>query len=109
VPVRDVIITLSTWRWGADNHVVGAWGGVCEMFEWCISVSCPVQPLSGSEQFQRRIEFERRLYVWTPAMCASDAYNEGLRILTGWPPGTKLVSIVPVGVYRWMEGLVVSS
>jgi hypothetical protein len=73
------------------------------MFEWCVTVSCPVQSIQGTEEFQRRVDFQRRLYVWTPQMCASDAYDEGLRIITGWPPDTKVVSIVPVGVYRWLE------
>ena len=74
-----------------------------ELCEWCVTVSCPVRPVSGREQFRRHADLQRRLYVWTPQMSAGDAYNEGLRVITGWPRGTRVVSIVPAGVYRWTE------
>jgi hypothetical protein len=62
-----------------------------------------VRPISGREEFERHADFQRRLYVWTPQMSAGDAFDEGLRVISGWPPGTRLVSIVPAGVYRWQE------
>ena len=74
------------------------------MFEWCVTVSCPVRPIRGAEVFQRRSDFRRRMYVWTPQMSAVEAYDEGLRVLTGWPPGTQVVSVTPVGVYRRVNG-----
>ena len=73
------------------------------MFEWCVTVSCPVEQLSGCEDLRRVAKFKRRLYVWTPSMCASDAYDEVLRIVSGWPPGTTIVAISLAGVYRWLE------
>ena len=73
------------------------------MFEWCATVSCPVEQLSGGEDFRRSAKFKRRLYVWTPSMCASDAYDEVLRIISGWPPKTNIVAISLVGVYQWLE------
>jgi hypothetical protein len=39
-------------------------------------------------------------------MSACDAYEEGTRVITSWPPGTRVVSIVPTGVYRWLKGRV---
>ena len=74
-----------------------------ELCEWCVTVSCPVRPLSGREQFDKRADFQRRLYVWTPQTSAGDAYKEALRVISGWPAGTRLVSIVPAGVYRWLR------
>jgi len=73
------------------------------MFEWRVTVTCPVQPVRGSQVSQHRADSQRRLYVWTPQMSAADAYDEGLRVLTGWPPGTSVVSIAPVGVYRRLD------
>ena len=73
------------------------------MFEWRVTVSCPVHPIRGTQVFQRHADFQRRLYVWTPQMSAADAYDEGLRVLTGWPPGTTVVSITPVGIYRGLD------
>lgn len=71
-----------------------------ELCEWCVTVSCPVRRVSGHEVFERHAAFQRRLYVWTPQMSAGDAFDEGLRVISGWPAGTRLVSIVPAGVYR---------
>ena len=74
-----------------------------EVFEWCVTVSCPVESLRGGEALARGAKFKRRLYVWTPSMCASDAYDEVLRIISGWPPDTRIVAIALAGVYRWLE------
>ena len=76
---------------------------VVDVFEWCVTVSCPVEPLRGGEALPRCAKFQRRLYVWTPSMCASDAYDEVLRIISGWPPKTNVVAIVLVGVYKWLD------
>jgi hypothetical protein len=73
------------------------------MFEWRVTVSCPVQPVKGAQVLPRSAGCQRRLYVWTPQMSAADAYDEGLRVLTGWPPGTTVVAISPVGVYRRLD------
>ena len=74
-----------------------------ELCEWRVTVSCPVRAVSSDEEFPRQADLQRRLYVWTPEMSAGDAYNEGLRVITGWPPGTRVVSIAPTGIYRWQK------
>lgn len=97
----DGTIAVSNRLWGAKS----ARGGVVvvEVFEWCVTVSCPVESLSGGEALGQSAKFKRRLYVWTPGMCASDAYDEVLRIISGWPPDTRIVAIALAGVYRWLE------
>ena len=36
-------------------------------------------------------------------MTVDAAYDEVLRIISGWPPKTNIVAIRLVGVYQWLE------
>lgn len=75
------------------------------MFEWRVTVMCPVRSLEGSEEFERRGDFHRRLYVWTTELSATDAYREALRVLEGWPPATRIAEVAPMGMYVWMSSM----
>ena len=71
------------------------------MYEWRARVRCPVRPVeddrSGTTESAGFVE--RRLYVWTQQRSAVDAYDEALRVLRGWPSGSRPVDIRPMGMY----------
>ena len=69
------------------------------MFEWRVKVRSPMRVLAGDESGHQGVGHDRDLYVWTAEHCAVDAYEEALRVLEGWPDGTGLVEVTPVGMY----------
>ena len=75
------------------------------MYEWRVTVNCPVRSLDAAEEFERRGRFHRRLYVWTDHLSATDACEEARRVLDGWPEGTRIIAIDPVGMYVWLSSL----
>jgi hypothetical protein len=75
------------------------------MYEWRVTVNCPVRSLDAAEEFERRGRFHRRFYVWTTNLSPSEAYAEAQRVTEGWPEGTTIVEIDPVGMYVWLSSL----
>ena len=75
------------------------------MYEWRVTVNCPVRSLDVSEEFERRGRFHRRFYVWTEHLSPAAAHAEALRVTEGWPEGTQIVEIDPVGMYVWLSSL----
>ena len=68
------------------------------MFEWRVTVRCPVRPVQA-ERAAGAVDHQRAVYVWTEHESAVDAYDEALRVLHGWPAGSRPVDVVPVGMY----------
>jgi hypothetical protein len=52
-----------------------------------------VETASGAQ------DHRRDLYVWTDNPSAVDAYDEALRVVAGWPEGSRPVDVCPVGMY----------
>ncbi|MGH3366198.1 MAG: hypothetical protein ACRDOY_03250 [Nocardioidaceae bacterium] len=75
------------------------------MYEWRVTVVCPVRSLDATEEFERRGRFHRRLYVWTNQLSASGAIREAQRVIEGWPTGTRIVQVDPVGMYVWASSM----
>jgi hypothetical protein len=75
------------------------------MYEWRVTVNCPVRSLDATEEFERSGRFHRRFYVWTENLSPSAAYVEAKRVIEGWPCGTTIVQIDPVGMYVWLSSL----
>jgi hypothetical protein len=75
------------------------------MYEWRVTVNCPVRSLEAAEEFERRGRFHRRLYVWTEELSATDACAEARRVIEGWPSGTRIIGVDPVGMYVWLSSL----
>ena len=69
------------------------------MFEWRVAVVCPVRAVESLSTTPREPDHRRDLYVWTDHPSAVDAYDEALRVLAGWPEGTRPVDVVAVGMY----------
>lgn len=68
------------------------------MFEWLVAVSCPVRMVAAENAVVGH-DHRRELYVWTDHPSAVDAYDEALRVLAGWPAGSRPVDVTPVGMY----------
>jgi hypothetical protein len=75
------------------------------MYEWRVTVNCPVRSLDVTEEFERRGRFHRHFYVWTTNLSPSDAHAEARRVTEGWPEGTTIVAIDPMGMYVWLSSL----
>ena len=75
------------------------------MYEWRVTVNCPVRSLDASEEFQRRGRFHRHFYVWTENLSPAAAHTEAIRVTEGWPEGTTIVGIEPMGMYVWLSSL----
>ena len=75
------------------------------MYERRVTVNCPVRSLEATEEFERRGRFHRRFYVWTTNLSPSDAHAEARRVTEGWPEGTSIVAIDPMGMYVWLSSL----
>lgn len=75
------------------------------MYEWRVTVNCPVRSLDAAEEFERRGRFHRKFYVWTQELSASAAHAEAVRVTEGWPEGTSIVAIEPMGMYVWLSSL----
>lgn len=75
------------------------------MYEWRVTVNCPVRSLDATEEFERRGRFHRRFYVWTTNLSPADAFAEAQRVTEGWPEGTTIVEIEPMGMYVWLSSL----
>jgi hypothetical protein len=68
------------------------------VFEWRVAVSSPVRMVAARSPRRGR-DHRRELYVWTDHPSAVDAYDEALRVLAGWPQGSRPVDVSPVGMY----------
>jgi len=75
------------------------------MYEWRVTVNCPVRSLDAAEEFERRGRFHRRFYVWTAELSATAAFTEARRVTEGWPEGTAIVEVDPVGMYVWLSSM----
>ncbi len=75
------------------------------MYEWRVTVNCPVRSLDAAEEFERRGRFNRRFYVWTAELSATAAFAEAQRVIEGWPEGTTIVEIDPMGMYVWLSSM----
>jgi hypothetical protein len=69
------------------------------VFEWRVAVVCPVRAVQALETAPTGGDHRRDLYVWTEQHSAVDAYDEALRVLAGWPEGSRPVDVVAVGMY----------
>ena len=69
------------------------------MFEWRVTVMCPMRMVSAVEGADGQADHRRELYVWTESPSAVDAYDEALRVLEGWPVGARAVDVVAVAMY----------
>ena len=69
------------------------------MFEWRVTAVCPVRLVDAMEATPAERDHWRDLYVWTERQSAVDAYDEALRVLAGWPEGSRPVDVVPMGMY----------
>lgn len=68
------------------------------MFEWRVTVTCPVRVVTATEDAAPE-SHQRYVYVWTHQHSAVEAYDEALRVLQGWPEGSRPVDVVAVGMY----------
>jgi hypothetical protein len=69
------------------------------MFEWRVTVRCPVRLVEAGREVADPADHQRVLYVWTDHERAVDAYDEALRVLRGWPDGARPVDVAPLGMY----------
>jgi len=69
------------------------------VFEWRVTVRCPVRAVRDGVPAAGTADHQRAVYVWTAQECAVDAYDEALRVLHGWPAGSRPVDVVPMGMY----------
>ena len=69
------------------------------MFEWRVTVVCPVRVVTATQAAQGDAEHRRELYVWTELPSAVDAYDEATRVLEGWPVGSRAVDVASVAMY----------
>lgn len=70
------------------------------MFEWRVTVSCPVRLVAGDDKTRHGAgAHTRQVYVWTEQHSAVDAYDEALRVVERWPAGTRPVDVIPIGMY----------
>ena len=69
-----------------------------------MTVSCPVRLVEGEDTGAGPPGPERVLYVWTADERAVDAYEEALRVLQGWPNGSRPVDVAPMGLYIAVAG-----
>jgi hypothetical protein len=69
------------------------------VFEWRVTVICPVRVVSAVECAPGERDHQRDLYVWTDQPSAVDAYDEALRVLRGWPAGSRPVDVALVAMY----------
>lgn len=53
--------------------------------------------LEGASEPEQREGLLRRFYVWTRDRSAVDAFEEALRVLEGWPTGSRPLDVAPVG------------
>ena len=68
------------------------------MFEWRVTVTCPAPPVVSDLAATTRRD-QRYVYVWTDRHSAVEAYDEALRVLQGWPEGSRPVDVIAVGMY----------
>ena len=69
------------------------------MFEWRVTVLCPVRVVNAVEAAPNERGHRREMYVWTEHPSAVDAYDEAHRVLEGWPVGSRAVDVVSVAMY----------
>lgn len=69
------------------------------MFEWRVSVVCPMRVVATMSSAESQGGHRRELYVWTDRASAVDAYDEAARVLEGWPAGSRAVDVESVAMY----------
>jgi hypothetical protein len=69
------------------------------VFEWRVTVVCPMREVSAASGGESQGHHRREVYVWTDQPSAVDAYDEASRVLEGWPTGSRAVDVMSVAMY----------